>query len=153
MTLRKFDGKCVRIIDSLGDAFDGICSYNSEEYNEHEFGRTEECLQIENFLFYRRDIQTVKSLENRNGLYGKFLDPYGKLEELTIEDGIDSIQDVLSSEEPEHVRRLLRCLDKHLGDLPCRAEVIDALRELADNTEDVDIQDAALRIVRRWKQC
>lgn len=151
MNLQEFDGKCVRIIDSLGDAFDGICSYNSEEYNEHEFGRTEECLQIENFLFYRNDIQTVKSLENRNGLYGKFLDPYGKLEELTIEDGINSIQDILSSEEPEHVRRLLRCLDKHLGDLPCRTEVIDALRELADNTEDMDIQDAALRLVRRWK--
>ena len=151
MDLREFDGQCVRIIDNHGDAFDGICSHNNEEYNEHEFGRAEECLQIENFLFYRGDIQTVKSLENHNGLYGKFLDPYGKLEEMTVKDGIDSIQDVLSSEEPEHVHRLLRCLDKHLGDLPGRAEVIDALRELADNAEDVGIQDAALRLVRRWK--
>ena len=70
---------------------------------------------------------------------------------MTVEDGVDSIQDVLSSEEPEHVRRLLRCLDKHLGDLPCRAEVMESLKELANNAEDADIQDAAARLVRRWK--
>ena len=151
MGLREYDGQCVRIIDNRGDAFDGICSYNSEEYSEHEFGRAEECLQIENLLFYRSDIQSIKSLENRNGLYEKFLDPYGKLEEMTVKDGIDSIQDVLFSEEPEHVRRLLRCLDKHLGDLPCRAEVMESLKELANNAEDADIQDAAARLVRRWK--
>ena len=151
MNLREYDGKCVRIIDCSGDTFDGICSYNGEEYNEHEFGRAEECLQIENFLFYRSNIQSIKSLENRNGLYGKFLDPYGKLEEMTVEDGIDSIRDALSSEEPEHVRRLLRCLDKNLGNLPGRTAVIEALKELANNTEAADIQDAASRLIRRWK--
>ena len=52
MNLREYDGQCVRIIDNRGDAFDGICSYNNEEYSEHEFGRAEECLQIENLLFY-----------------------------------------------------------------------------------------------------
>ena len=49
--LKKYDGLCVRIIDSNGDAFDGICCHNSEEYDEHEYGRCEESLQIENFLF------------------------------------------------------------------------------------------------------
>ena len=151
MELRKYDGQCVRIIDRNGDAFDGICNYNNEDYDEHEFGRAEESLEIENFLFYRSDIQTIKSLENRNGLYGRFLNPYGKLEELTVEDGIDSIREVLFSEEKEHVCRLLRCLDNHLGGLSCRAEVIEALKELASTAEDTELKDSALRLAKRWK--
>ena len=34
--LRLYDGKCIRIIDSNGDAFDGYAGYNCAEYNEHE---------------------------------------------------------------------------------------------------------------------
>ena len=82
MNLHDYDDRCVRIIDNNSDIFDGICSYNNAEYDEHEFGRNEESLQICNFLFYKSDIKEIQSLENNDGPYGKFLAPYGKLEEM-----------------------------------------------------------------------
>ncbi len=53
MNLHDYDDRCVRIIDNNSDIFDGICIYNNAEYDEHEFGRNEESLQICNFLFYK----------------------------------------------------------------------------------------------------
>ena len=114
--LKNYDGKYVRIIDSNGDAFDGIACYNCDEYNEHEYGRCEESLQIANFQFYRSYINSVQSLEEHTGPYGHFPGPYSKIEELTVEDGIESIKDMLDSGDDEQVIRLLRCLaDKNDG--------------------------------------
>ena len=114
MKLSGYDGQCVRILDRFGDEFDGVCTYNGAEYDEHEFGRAEESLQIESFLFYKSDFKSVRVLEDEGGEYGRFRDPYGKLEELTVADGTDAILDALDSDEPEHVQRLLRCLRAHL---------------------------------------
>lgn len=155
MDLSLFDGKCVRITDTSGDAYDGICSYNSDEYDYHEFGRDEDGLQIEFFLFYRSDISSVESLEDHEGPYGRFLDPYGKLEETAVEDGFDIIEDVLFSEENEHVVRMLNCLDKYLDpnygcELPCRKEVLDALGELLRVNNDKEIQEKAKRLLDKW---
>ena len=85
MDLKQYDGKCVRIIDAEGNVFDGICRYDYAEYNEAEWGRNEDCLRIEGFSFFQGDIQSVESLEEHEGPYGRFLDPYGKLEEMTVE--------------------------------------------------------------------
>ena len=155
MKLKKYDGRCVRVIDSNGDAFDGICSYNDEEYDEHEFGRSEESLQIENFLFFESDIKEIQSLEEHKGPYGRFLDPYGKLEELTVEDGIDSIRDMLFSEEKDHVLRLLNCLDKYLDPyygytFSCYDETIAALEELREKNKDEKILEEVERLLRMW---
>ncbi|MBR3341179.1 MAG: hypothetical protein IKG30_06125 [Clostridiales bacterium] len=144
--IKHFDGKCVRIVDSNGDAFDGICCFNSDEYNECEYGRSEESLQIGNFQFYISDIREVISLEDHDGPYGRFLDPFGKLEEMTVEDGIDSIRDILFSEENEHVIRLLNCLENHLDPgngpvLQCRDEVLEALKELLAYNCDKEVQE------------
>ena len=98
MKLSGYDGQCVRILDRFGDEFDGVCTYNGAEYDEHEFGA------------FRR----VRVLEDEGGEYGRFRDPDGKLEELTVADGTDAILDALDSDEPEHVQRLLRCLRAHL---------------------------------------
>ena len=146
--LKKYDGLCVRIIDSNGDAFDGICSHNSEEYDEHEYGRCEESLQIENFLFFKRDIKEIQSLEENSGPHGRFLDPYGKLEIMTVEDGIDSIEDVLFSEEDEHVIRLLNCLEEYLDpnsglEVSDHEEIIKALRKLLEVNSNIAIQEKA----------
>ena len=48
MKLKKYDNKCVRILDIFGNEYEGNCVYNDREYNYHEFGRDEECLQILN---------------------------------------------------------------------------------------------------------
>ena len=150
--LKKFDGKCVRIIDSSGDAFDGICSHNSEEYDEHEYGRCEESLQIENFLFFKRDIKDIQSLEENSGPHGRFLDPYGKLEIMTVEDGIDSIEDVLFSEEDAHVIRLLNCLEEYLNPdrgltFSDREAIIEALNKLLEVNSNIAIQEKAWKIL------
>ena len=154
MDLAAFDGKCVRITDLNGDTYDGICSYNSGEYDLHEYGCDEDGLQIEFFLFYRSDIRSVESLEDHQGLYGRFLDPYGKLEETAVEDGFDIIEEVLSSEENEHVLRMLNCLEKYLGpnssyDLPCRDEVLGALEELLKYNKDEGIQEKAKQLLKK----
>ncbi|MBR2549915.1 MAG: hypothetical protein IKE92_07875 [Clostridiales bacterium] len=150
--LKRFDGKCVRIIDSSGDAFDGICFFNSYEYNECEYGRSEDSLQIENFQFYIGSIREVISLEDNDGPYGRFLDPYGKLEEMTVEDGIDSITDILFSEKNEHVIRLLNCLEKHLDPangpvLQCKNEVMEAFEELLKYNCDKDVQEKIKKLM------
>ena len=41
MTLKKYDNKCVRIIDTDDNIFEGNCIFNNKEYNEHEYGRNE----------------------------------------------------------------------------------------------------------------
>lgn len=150
--LKKYDGLCVRIIDSNGDAFDGICCHNSEEYDEHEYGRCEVSLQIENFLFYERDIKEIQSLEENSGPYGRFLDPYGKLEIMTVEDGIDSIEDVLFSEEDEHVIRLLNCLEEYLDPdsgltVSDQEAIIEALNKLLEGNSNTAIQEKAWKIL------
>ena len=89
LDLKQYDGKCVRITDAEGNVFEGVCSYNSEEYDEHEYGRCEKALQLPFFLFFQSNIAALESLEDRSGPYGKFSDPYGTLEELMVEEGID----------------------------------------------------------------
>jgi hypothetical protein len=155
MNLHDYDGKCVRIIDKNGDVFDGICSYNNSEYDKHEFGCNEESLEICNFVFYKSDIEEIQSLEKHKGPYGKFLDPYGRLEEMIVEDGIDSIIDIFESEENEHIYRLLNCLDKYLDPyygygFSCRDETIKALRKLINETNDINIKEEANRLVEMW---
>ena len=155
MDLKQYDGKCIRIIDISGNVFDGICCYNDEEYNDHEYGRCEEGLKIENFLFFKSDISQIQSLEDHWGPYGRFIDPYGTLEIMTVEDGFDSINDLLFSEENEHVLRLLNCLDRYLDpsygyELSCREEVFEALEELIRVNGNEKVQEKAGRLLKMW---
>ena len=115
MNLRKYDGKCVRIITCYGEDIEGNCTHNSAEYDEHEFGRYEESLQVMCFLFYKSDIKKIISLEKNNGPYGKFSNKYGMLEEMTVKDGIDLIDEVLCSEDDEHIIRLLSYLEDYIN--------------------------------------
>lgn len=156
MNLKRFDGQCVRIIDSDDIAFDGYCSYNHSEYNEHEFGRAEDGLEIVNFLFFESDIKSIKSLEGHTGPYGRFLDPFGKLEEMNVQNGLDSILDVLFCEDNEHVLRMLRCLDYYFDpenhcEFPYQREAYGALMELVESTTDETVKAEANRLVDKWR--
>lgn len=151
MDLRKYDGKCVSITDRWGETVEGVCEWNSEEYDEHEFGRREESLGIMNFLFYAGDIVRIESLEGHTGPYGRFSAPYGRLEELIVEDGFDSIEDALDSEEPEHIVRVLACLERRLDpfygyEIPDRGRVAGAVKMLAGSASDDDVKKAAQRL-------
>ena len=142
MDLRRYDGKCVRVTDTAGSVFEGICAWNSRDYCEHEFGRREESLQIESFLFFESDIAALKSLERHRGPWGRFSGPWGTLETLTAEDGTDSILDALESEDGEHVTRLIRCLASR-EDGTAAPEIRRALEGLASGHPDGAVREAA----------
>ena len=149
MKLSRFDGLCVQITDRFSDVYEGICCYHSSEYNEHEFGRNEEGVEIAHFLFFKSDISRIISLEDHTGPCGKFTSPFGKIETLTADDGIDSIRDVLLDEEDIHVFRLLLCIESRLssgGDTIGREPLKEVLEELIDTTQDVEIRRKALQI-------
>ena len=156
MRLKQYDGQCVRIDCVDGNVYDGICSYNDKEYDEQEYGRPEECLVMVNFLFFNSDIIAIESLENHTGPYGKFLDPFGKLEEMNVQDGLNSILDFLDCEDPEHILRMLRCLDYYFDpqnhcEFPCRDEAYIALMKLEDVTDDETIKAETRRVLDKWK--
>ena len=152
MNLSMFDSTCVRITTVDGEVFEGLCSYCHEEYCEHEFGRPEPCLQMLSFLFFPCDIAQIASLEGHSGPHGRFSAPFGRLEELIVEDGIDSIKDVLFSEEQEHVLRMLNCLAARLDacasseSQTCGA-VLALLGELEAWTSDDAVKAAAGKLI------
>ena len=143
MNLADLDGKCVRVTDIHGDVFDGICVFNNADFGEREFGEREVSLEIMNTLFYAGDIASVEVLEDNGGKYGRFRDPYGKIEELTVEDGADAICDALGFDgaEPEHAARLIRCLADRRDAVD---EKVDALlRRIALEGDEPTVREAA----------
>ena len=63
LNLRKYDDKYVMLTDSEGLVFTGSCIFNSAEYCLCEFGRDEDALQIDDWLFYERDIIKIEERE------------------------------------------------------------------------------------------
>ena len=107
MSLKKYDNKCIRIIDTDNNIFEGICVFNDKEYNEHEYGRNEESLQILNILFYEsyiKDIEVLKELKNNE---------YGMLEELIVNSDIDFIEDALEMCDEIEKDRLMLCIKEN----------------------------------------
>ena len=135
MNLKPYDGKRVRIFEKNGECFEGICDYCGKEYCMHEFGQEEECLQIANFLFLKNNIRSVEVIES-------YQDPFGSLEKLNFQDGVDSIADELFCEEEEHILRMLKCLTYSLTpDHDSRHIDKKALAEILLELRDTDISD------------
>lgn len=128
--LKQYDGLCVSITDPGGQVYEGVCSYCAPEYCEHEFGRFDEALDLNGFLFYPDDIAAIESLECFSSSYGKFRTPYGIIELTYAEEGTGSIRDVLSGDTPEHIERMLRCINDLLnGKLEFQCEDREGLKE------------------------
>lgn len=98
MKLRCYDNKLV----CINDVYEGYATYNSKDYNFHEYGRNEDGLEIFNFLFFRSDIKSIKPLKD-------FSKPYSKIEELIAEDQ-ESIEEAFDSEEEVYINRLIAYL-------------------------------------------
>jgi len=107
MNLKKYDNKYIRIIDTDDTEFEGLCSYNNKEFNDVEYGRNEDSLQILNIMFYKSFIKTIELIDNFSNK------EYGNLEKLIIESGIDFIEDALESEDQIHVDRLILCINNN----------------------------------------
>ncbi len=104
MNLKKYDNKCVRIIDTDDNIFEGNCIFNSREYNEHEYGMNEDSLQILNISFYKSYIKSIEILkELRN-------DEYTMLEELIVDSDKDFLDDALEMCDEVEKERLMLCI-------------------------------------------
>ena len=159
MDLWQFNDKLVRITCTDGAVYEGIVSHNSEDYDEHEFGRAEEGLEMPGMLFYAGDIASVESLEDReDGPWGKFSEPFGRLEEEALfdEDGDPVIAcEILDCEDPEHVIRMLRCLGYYTNpeagrEIPDKPQILDQLHVLVKYSHDPEIEHMASALIAAW---
>ena len=149
MKLSKFNDCRVRVTTVWGDVFDGICSHNSADYNEHEFGVAEEGLQLCSLLLYKSQIKRVALLKNG------FPTPFGKLEELAIEDGADLIDEFFTCEDDESVLRMLRCLKNNVETgktVPDRENVFALLEKLLQETDSDEIRRETAELLSVWKK-
>ena len=105
MNLKKYDNKCVRIIDTDDNIFEGNCIFNSREYNEHEYGMNEDSLQILNISFYKsyiKSIEIIKELRKNE---------YTMLEELIVDSDKDFLDDALDMCNEIEKERLMLCIN------------------------------------------
>lgn len=63
MKINSFNDVFVRLETIDGQLFDGEAAHESVSYCEHEYGRAEEALNIDHWVFYRSDIRSVTLLE------------------------------------------------------------------------------------------
>ena len=104
MNLKKYDNKCVRIIDTDDNIFEGNCTFNSKEYNEHEYGINEDSLQILNISFYKSYIKSIEILKELKK------DEYTMLEELIVDSDKDFLDDALEMCDEVEKERLMLCI-------------------------------------------
>ena len=62
---KQLNGQWVRIVDRGGLAFEGRCEAQDAEYCLHEYGRGEDALDIDNWLFYLSDIREAEVVEKQ----------------------------------------------------------------------------------------
>ena len=151
MKLEKYDGKCIRLTDIYEHTYEGICSYNNQEYTYHEFGVNEESIQLICTLFYKSQIKEIKSLEKKKGPYGKFSEKYGDLEKEIVEDGPTLIEEVLDSEEEIHTIRMLDYIIEgwlpNNQKNPIKKEIIDLLKKYHKYMTNNEIKEKIERII------
>ncbi|MBR4727608.1 MAG: DUF3850 domain-containing protein, partial [Clostridia bacterium] len=63
MNLSDYDEKTVRVTLKDGDVFEGVCTHNSDEYNLDAIGRAEESLDIDNWNFFRSEIERIALID------------------------------------------------------------------------------------------
>lgn len=140
MDLSKYNDKIVRIITVDDEIFDGICSYNDEEYSLLELGRRSDNLQILSYLFYPEDIKEVTILD-------EFKDDYGLLEEEIVNGGLDDIIDAIEYTIDDHTYRIMCCLEKH-PEFEKKKEILDYIE--AYNFKDNRIKEKLNELKNNW---
>ena len=141
--LIKFDNKWVRIVDITNTIYEGLGIFYDKEYNYHEYGRCEDSINISYFIFYESDIKKIKVIDEQ-------LNTYGKIEEETLNDGINLIEQVLTSDYDEDVIRLLHCLNDKITDLDNKDEIIILLKDLLKYNENKEIIKLTKKILEKY---
>ena len=57
---QRLDGRFVRLTMTDGSVFEGVAMHDCADYCFHEFGRDEEAVEIDHWLFYLSDIQALE---------------------------------------------------------------------------------------------
>ncbi len=143
--LSVYDDKLTRVTDCDGNVFEGIAEYCSPDYCMVEYGECEAALKIGTFLLYRSTIVAVETAED-------FAAPFGTLEEMTIESGMDLIEEALDDEEDIHAIRMLRCLAHHLdpetgSGLPGADALKKPLQSLLKWRESAELKELAQQVL------
>ena len=110
MNLKRYDNKCIRLVDGLGDIYEGVARHDSRDYNFHEYGKDEESIQMSHTIFFKSFIKKIDIIDS-------FSDKYGLLEESLLESGMDMVDEVLTSEDDISINRLLLCLEDKIKSL------------------------------------
>ena len=110
MNLKRYDNKFIRLVDGLGDIYEGVARHDSSDYNFHEYGKDEESIQMSHTIFFKSFIKKIDIIDS-------FSDKYGLLEESLIESGMDMVDEVLTSEDDISINRLLLCLEDKIKSL------------------------------------
>jgi len=110
MNLKRYDNKCIRLVDGLGDIYEGVARHDSRDYNFHEYGKDEESIQMSHTIFFKSFIKKIEIIDS-------FSDKYGLLEESLLESGMDMVDEVLTSEDDISINRLLLCLEDKIKSL------------------------------------
>lgn len=131
MKLEKYDNKCVRLIDTLDNIFEGIVTHNSSDYNYHEYARDEDSLQMGCIIFYKDDIKSIKEIDT-------FTSEYSKLEEMIVEDGICLIDEILYGEEDIHTIRLLKYINNNLDKIDYKEELKEMLSTYKSDNKEIN---------------
>ncbi len=136
MNLIKYDNKCIRLVDGLGDVYEGIARYDSRDYNFHEYGKDEESIQMSHTIFFKFVIKKIEIIDS-------FSDKYGLLEESLLESGMDMVDEVLTSEEDISITRLLFCIEDRINILSKNekdelVKILDVFIKYNDNKTNVD---------------
>ena len=138
--LEKFDNKLVRLVEIDNEVFEGYAVYFDKECSEVMYGGKEECIKIETFLFYKSIIKEIKEIK-------EFSAPYGTLERLTVEDGLDMIDEALSSEDDCHIARLLTCIIDCVDTLDYKKDLIPLMERLLKYNKDSVVLEKAAKLV------
>ena len=57
MDLKSFDNKCVRIVTTFGEIYEGTVSFEDREYAFHEYGHDQEALRLTPIVFIKTTYQ------------------------------------------------------------------------------------------------
>ena len=61
--IQTLNGQWVRVVDRDGLVFEGRCEVEGAEYCLHEYGREEDAIGIDGWLFFLSDIRSVEAVE------------------------------------------------------------------------------------------
>ena len=142
MKLSKYDNKLIKLVTVDNETFEGICTHNNIDYNESEYGVSEESIDIQCLKFYKSSIKEISIID-------KFSSKYGLLEEVISKEGYDLIDEVFTNEDDTHILRELYYLEDH-RDL-INEKIIKLIKDLIKYNKNEEVIKEANKIIKEYE--